>query len=310
MTTRPVARVWRILAACALLIAAALYMANAFAHSPVRVRDVAWLAHPWLLAAAIALQAVQLTLGCRIWWMLLRRTGNVDMTVWEHWKIWAVTNPTRYIPGRIWHVTSLGVLMRSAGVPTITLLTSITVHMWLFVLAACVVGLGLLPATPWSVSSRAAVSVLVLAGVMAGTHPRPLRAVIAFVGRMTSQPELEWRGSWRAGLGFVAMDVGIHVLAGASLYLLLHATLGVSPASAPRVVAANAVSFLAGYVSLVPAGIGVREAAMTFFLSTTETAGRAALAAIIIRIGSTATEFLLAFVALATFARRRPVTGA
>ncbi|MEP7001168.1 MAG: lysylphosphatidylglycerol synthase domain-containing protein [bacterium] len=310
MTTGPAGRVWRIAVVCALLIAAALYMASAFAHSPVRVRDVEWFAHPWLLAAAIALQSVQLTLGCRVWWMLLRRTGSVELSAWEHWTIWAVTNPTRYIPGRIWHVASIGVLMRSAGVSAITLLTSITVHMWLFVLAACVVGLGLLPATAWPVPSRVAVSVVVLVGVLAGTHPRPLRAVIAFVGRMTKQPELEWRGSWRTGLGFVAMDVGIHVLAGGTLYLLLHATLGMSLASAPRVVAANAVSFLAGYVSLVPAGIGVREAAMTFFLSTTEPAGRAALAAIVIRIGSTATEFLLAFIALATFARRRPAARA
>jgi hypothetical protein len=311
---QPLRRALRVAGATMLVVASIAYMASALA-SPAALRDVAWFAHPWLLAASVVLNAIALSLGCVIWWSVLNLVAADVITPAAHWRIWALTNPVRYIPGRIWHVTSLGLLMRSAGVPVVALLTSMAVHMWLFVLAACVVGLGLLPSTPLPTSERVMVVASIVALTAIGTHPRLLGAVVRILARVTRQPMREWRGRWHTALGLCALNVVIHVVTGLAACLVLRATVGLDMADAPRIIAANAVAFLVGYVSLVPAGLGVRDAAMAMLLAPVQSSGRAALAAIVLRAWAIVTELLLVLIAVVTTRRshdgsQRPVTGA
>jgi uncharacterized membrane protein YbhN (UPF0104 family) len=109
---------------------------------------------------------------------------------------------------------------------------------------------------------------------------------------------LAWRGRWRTAVGLCALNVVIHVVTGISACLLLRATVGLNVADAPRVIAANSVSFLVGYVSLVPAGLGVRDAVMAILLAPAESSGRAAVAALALRVWGIATELLLVGIAL------------
>jgi len=293
----PLRRALRIVGATVLVVASIAYMASALG-SPATLRTVAWLAHPWLLAASVLLHATSLSLGCLLWWSVLNRVAPDVVAPAAHWRIWALTNPARYIPGRIWHVTSLGLLMRTAGVPVVALLTSMAVHMWLFVLAACVVGLGLLPSLPLPASVQALSVGAVVALVGLGTHPRFLGAAVGLLSRVTRQPMLAWRGQWHTALSLCALNVVIHLVTGISACMLLRATVGLDVADAPRVIAANAIAFLAGYVSLVPAGLGVRDAVLAILLAPAEASGRAAVAALALRVWGIATELLLVGIAL------------
>ncbi|MDB4915541.1 MAG: hypothetical protein JWM95_3185 [Gemmatimonadetes bacterium] len=299
-------RLARLAAVIVLAAASILYMGTALARARGSLHSIAWLAHPGELAASIAIQAVSLTLGCRIWFEILQRIAPSPVTAVQHWRIWALTNPTRYIPGRIWHVASLAAFMRSAGVTPVAMLTSIVVHMWLYVLAACAMGLVLLPVTPASVAG----AVAVLCGVAAGTHPRPLRAMLHIASRLSGQPALEWRSGWLPTLALVAADVGIHSLNGLGVSTLLGATMDLPVSSWLHVAGANAIAFLAGYASMVPAGLGVREATLTALLEGNSMAGGAAAAALVVRAAATFVEVLLALVAGVMPRAQGPVTGA
>jgi uncharacterized membrane protein YbhN (UPF0104 family) len=154
------------------------------------------------------------------------------------------------------------------------------------------------------------ITAAVLAAIAVGTHPRVLRSVIALTGRLARQSALEWRCGWATALGFVAIDVVVHVATGVAVAMVLIATLGLDPISIPRIVASNAASFLAGYVSLVPVGIGVREAAMTLLLEPALPVGRAAIAAVVARVSLMVSEVLLATLAVAMRPAQRLSTGA
>jgi uncharacterized membrane protein YbhN (UPF0104 family) len=91
----------------------------------------------------------------------------------------------------------------------------------------------------------------------------------------------------------VFLNLGSVALAGLGACLLVRATVGLPLHQFPRMIGAQAAAFLVGYVSLVPAGLGVREAALALLLAPVLPPGSSAAVAIVLRLWNTVTELLL-----------------
>jgi glycosyltransferase involved in cell wall biosynthesis/uncharacterized membrane protein YbhN (UPF0104 family) len=294
-------RTVKIAVAVLMAVASLAFMGRSLSRSTQSLTSVLATMHYGSFFAGVMLAGVSLTAGCMVWWYLLDTLAPGTIPPLQHLRVWALTNPARYVPGRIWHVTSLAAAMQARNVPLGSLLASVAIHLWMSILAACVLSASVLTHGR-SAPVRFALSAIALTGAILGCHPVVLRAV-AFVFRRREgrTPSI----SWATMLAIGVADVGTYVVTGLASWLMLTATVGVERASVWQLVPANAASYLAGYVSLVPAGLGVRESVLTVLLQPLLPVGSAAVGAVVLRIGTTLAELLLFATAAGTLLSQR-----
>jgi uncharacterized membrane protein YbhN (UPF0104 family) len=263
------------------------YLVATLRVNAAQLRGIRWLEHPWLLVASVAVNVLALTAGCWNWWTVLSRVSDAAPPFPTLWRLWALSNPARYVPGRVWHVAALGTLASAAGIAWAPLVTSLLFHMWFVLLANLV--LALTAIRPPSAALWVAYVGGGAAIVVVGTWPRALD----LLSRITRKPELSWSGRWRFGGSMVLLNLVSVIVAGFGACLLVRGTVGLPLHDFPRMIAAQAAAFLVGYVSLVPAGLGVREAALTVLLAPVLPPGSSAVVAVVLRLWNTVTELLL-----------------
>ena len=194
-------------------------------------------------------------------------------------RIYFVANLGRYLPGKFWALAGFAVLSREAGLAagpataaaligqfgflaTGLLLLALLLPEWGGglpailgggALAAAAAGLWILVATPLGHGARERIRIL--AGNRLGSR---LATVLELAERIRPRAAL----LWLAGYGFSWILLGM-------AFTIFCIAFVPGAASAPRPLAgALAASYLAGYIALVPAGLGVREAALATLLST------------------------------------------
>jgi len=281
-------RVARAVVATVLVAGSLYYLVAMMRDNQAQLRSIDWLEHPWLLVASVALNALALTGGCWTWWKVLTRVSGGDGPAFAPlWRLWALSNPSRYLPGRIWHLAALGTLAPAAGVGRVPLMTSLLIHMWFVLLANLVLALAAIrPAsTPIWIGMVVGVAAIALVGTWPGT--------LNLLSRVTRKPSLRWSSTWRFGGTMVLLNTVSVIVAGLGACLLAQATAGLPLRDFPRMIGAQAAAFLVGYVSLVPAGIGVREAALALLLAPVLPPGSSAAVAVVLRLWNTVTELLL-----------------
>jgi uncharacterized membrane protein YbhN (UPF0104 family) len=110
-----------------------------------------------------------------------------------------------------------------------------------------------------------------------------LAAAAGLAARATGRPRSTVDVSWRLLAALAALQAAGWVLAGLATAAALRAV--GAPAPLALVVPATAVSWLAGYVTVIaPAGLGVREATLVAVLATEVPADRALAAALLVRV--------------------------
>ncbi len=210
-------------------------------------------------------------------------------------RIYFTASLGRYLPGKLWQLAGLAVLAREAGLaaaPTAAaavigqvgflstglLLLAILLPEWAgglpAVLGAATLGLAaagvwVLVATPLG---RGARRVLSRAG---GERMAPrLEAAFALADRIRPRAAL----LWFAGYGFSWILLGM-------AFTLFCGAFAPNAVLASRQLAGSlAASYLAGYIALVPAGIGVREGALATLLAGVPAISAAG--AVVIALGS------------------------
>jgi hypothetical protein len=215
-------------------------------------------------------------------------------------RIWFVSNLGRYIPGKIWQISAMGVLAERAGVsPLVATSSAILVNLVSLVAGAALVaatGAGLL-GNPFAVGAGAVAFGAAL--VFTPTWlPSLARLAARTFGRRLEVPRLSERPVWIAAaastLAWVLYGVAFRVF-----------TEGVAPEASGGVttyVAVFTASYLIGYVMLfAPGGIVVREAALGAFLARLDlvSGGTGALIAVTSRLWLTVLEVLPGLVYLA-----------
>ncbi len=283
-----------------LIVAAGGYLAHTIAENWQELRTFDWRTDPLRLAASIAAHTAVLAWGVFVWGRVLRHfEHDAPVSLGTLMRIWFLSNLARYIPGKVFQFVAVAQLSRAAGLSARVLLTSVLVHTGFSLLSAAVVAawtLGgvILPgdAWPWLAAG------LTVAALLA-VHPVVLNALLSAVPRLLRRPVIRWEAAWRNGVTLLGLSTLSWVLYGAAYHLLVSALADLPWRLLPEMAGVNALSFLIGYVSLLPGGMGLREVAMAELLRPFLPGGVAAVLAIASRLWTIAAELLGAGLALA-----------
>jgi hypothetical protein len=238
---------------------------------------------PVLVAYALLIQA----------WRSMVTEWGAHLSYTDAARIWFVSNLGRYIPGKIWQISAMGVLAERAGVsPLVATSSAILVNLVNLVAGAALVaatGAGLL-GNPVAVGAGAAAmgAVLVFIPMLL---PSLARLVARTFGRRLELPRLTPRPVWMAA----AVCMAAWALYGIAFRIFAE---GIAPEATGGVtayVAAFTASYLIGYVMLfAPGGIVFREAALGAFLARLDlvSGGTGALIAVTSRLWLTVLEVL------------------
>jgi hypothetical protein len=194
-------------------------------------------------------------------------------------------NLTKYVPGYAWQLVSKTYLTRRAGVPLKAAGVALAIEFGGLIAVAVCLGLALLPseaALPLAPHISPALRLLLAGAVAGGLVAAPLvlrhvqRAGLmrGLIGDIRAvRPKELW-------LAFVVM-LGAWSVLGMGLVELVRSVYPLPLDHWPATASALALAFVIGFVViLAPAGVGVREAALTLLLSPYLPAGLAALVAI------------------------------
>jgi uncharacterized membrane protein YbhN (UPF0104 family) len=250
-------------------------------------RDVSW---P-LVAASFGLFLLAQSLFAFSWHRLLAEHGGAGSLRGDFAR-WCVTLAGKYVPGKVWQgVARLGLYHRSHG--KFVVATAFAREMLLSVSAAlALVALhGLLDSRAPQMTVPALVVALLLLFLATPPVVRVLAGWLARSGRFSVEGRVGSRFGWL--LVWIFQLAG-YALLGLGFVVLSKAMLASGPMLVLPGIAALCFAGVAGIAAFfVPAGLGVREAALAWYLSPFIGLGPAAMLAIAARVWLTFGELCL-----------------
>ena len=263
-----------------------------------------------MLALSVAAHVVVLVWGVFIWSRVLRFFAAEQASFPALLRIWALSNVVRYIPGGVWRFLAAARLANASGLSQVVTLSAMVVHVLLSLVSACVVAIATLPLDALGVSEDVALILRIAVPVAAviAMHPAWLGWGLRLIPRALHREVLGWHGSWLDGLGLLCLSLATWAIYGGAFYLFLAALAPLPLSALPAAIGVNALSFVAGSVTVIaPGGLGVKEVAMTGLLLPLLPAGVAAVTAVAARLWSVVADLALAGIAL--LLRDRSATG-
>ncbi|HJU88972.1 MAG TPA: lysylphosphatidylglycerol synthase domain-containing protein [Gemmatimonadaceae bacterium] len=253
---------------------------------------------PLELLVSVALETAALAWGVSAWGRLIRTLTGTPVRLRTLLRVWWSASVARFVPGKVWPFVAAAGGSATTGVSGPLLAATFGLHAALALITAGVVGVAALERTQGQLAG-VALSVIALVIVLIGIHPRLARGTVRLAERMLGREPREWRYRWRDGAALVAIHVTSWLVQGVALFLFVRAIVGIAPSALSQTVSATALSFAGGsLLSIAPAGIGVREAALAVMLEPYVPAGTATVVALAARLWSVAAEALLGAIAL------------
>jgi len=283
---------WKKAAAAALVAAAAWFLFATIRANWTEVRRYPWHTHWVLLGASVAALVAVLAWGVAVWSLVLRRFEHPPVRLGTLQRIWFLSNLARYIPGSVFQFVTAAQLSRASGLSAPVLLTSLLVHTALSLLAAVVVSAWTLTAGRFPALAALWIGIAVTASAVLMVHPRLLNGVFTLAGRVAKRPLTRWNGSWGYGVALLCAASLSWVLYGAAYALFVRSLVTVGASAVPVLTGVNALSFVAGFLTPLPGGIGPREAAMTGLLTPVLPAGVAGVISLAARLWNVAGEVI------------------
>ncbi len=299
------------------LVLIAGFLGSGVWRSGNELRGYSWHIQWGLLLAAFALFALQELSFALIWREILRRLGS-SLAILPAERIYLGAEFVRYIPGNVWHVITRVLWAEQRGVPKPMGFASMVVELATKIASAALVFVVTLffwrDATALTAHvDRTALVAAAAVGVpllVVGLHPRLLSTALGKGMRLLKREAVAMPLSYPDVLIVTGMWAASWVVAGVGFYLLV---LSVYSGPVPAAALALAIGIYAfgwdiGFLSfLTPSGLGVREIALAFLLTTSglvPDAGLAIVVALLARLLTTASE--LTCIAGAYLASGRP----
>ncbi|HEX7049504.1 MAG TPA: hypothetical protein VF188_04775 [Longimicrobiales bacterium] len=287
-----------------------LFIGLALVSQRERLLAYPWRIEPVRLAASAVAFGVVLVVSVGIWGRTLRHF-DVRPPFPVLARIWFVSNLNRYIPGKIWQFIGVIDLSRAAGISALTSVTSLLLYMGFVLVAGAILGIYLVPGSligvpdGWRLGLRWAAPALL--GLL---HPAVINTVIGWTTRLTRRPLRAWTGRWSDGLAIFALCVLEWLALGAAFTLFVGSITPVGFERYPALTGAFALSFVAGYMVLLPAGLGAKEGALAVLLGGVLPFPVAAAVAVAARVWTLLAELLPTLIFLVPARRWAPPPGA
>ena len=267
----------------------------------------------WMLAASAIILATFLML-VEMWRRVLGELGFL-LPYGAAARIWFVSNLGKYVPGRIWTLTSVAMMAGERGVPVgvsaassiLVMVANIATGFSVVLLMSAGAVQRIAGGTAGIVAVTAGLFILLIASPYIASHWNRLASRFPKLQLSVSIPRM----------AIVVAIVGCTLswfMYGVAFMLFVRSLIGPPAAPYSAFVAANAAAYLVGYLAIVaPAGIGFREVAMATLLPALHisTAPQAAVITVASRIWLTVLEIVPSLVALMQKRRRaRPESRA
>ena len=193
------------------------------------------------------------------WTFALQAVGG-SIGMYNGFSIYYRTSIFRYLPGAVWHLPGRAYLCQQQGISLKIFAQSAFLELF-FLLGSGVILAGWGMAVYLSRPEFLALSVAAV-GVLGLVIAWPER-LLALVWRQTLQPGVIHR---RVLLVMLLVYTAVWFAYGGAIALLLYALPGTQPPSLLTMVITNTTAWAAGFLSLSPAGLGVRELGLSVML--------------------------------------------
>ncbi len=249
---------------------------------------------PLLLGSIAILTGVNL-LHALIWRAIAVALAGTSFSIRSAMRVFFVSSLGRYLPGKVWQIAGMAVLAQSEGFSAVAATAASLVGQLAFLTTGIVFLALLLPgvlsgATAWAIGLLAiAVGLFVFA--MTDTGKTTRHRLLSKLGpRVAQAGALLDRLTLSGALQYWALYAVSWLLIGLAFDVFVMSF--VPERNALRFAAIAAASYIAGYISLLPAGVGAREGVMASLLTPIVGAPAAVLIAIVSRLWFTAGELL------------------
>jgi hypothetical protein len=286
-------------------LATALVVGAAVAFIGLRLREQwaelaahHWRVQPGWLVVSLAVVSSWFVLRARLWQQLVKHFGGA-LPYREAFRVWAVSELGRYVPGKVLYVVARPALAARAGVRASVALASMATELALVMMSSAF--FFVLPL--WTNAAlRARYGLLagvVLLGLAVLIHPRVLGPLLNWGLRRLGRDEMHVR--LRGGEFLRLLGLCLALWAGMGLAFFLFARSlwpGLSWQALPLVAGAYALAWTLGLATLVsPGGLGVREAILLALLGPVLPPSGAVVVALASRVWITIAELACAGVA-------------
>jgi len=250
-----------------------------------------WRPDAVLLTASCVLLLVGYGISATLWGRFVRDLGGPPIPPATAMRTFLIANLGRYLPGKVWQIAGLALLARREGVSAPVATGAAIAGQAFAIVGATIVGGAALLSVGGELRTAGYLVLLVtLAGVVVASLPRVSRRLLRLWFRLLrSEPP----DGMRLGPGFTPKWVAMYTLnwvvyvVSFRVFMLAFDLPGTFLETAP----AFAAAYVVGYVMVFsPAGIGIREGVLTFFLAPVTGHGAAAAISLLARIWTTAVE--------------------
>lgn len=255
----------------------------------------------WLLLASVVVLGTYALL-IETWRQVLARLGS-RVAFAPAARIWFVSNLGKYVPGKIWQVSAMTIMVGEHGVPLPAAGASAVVITIANVATGFAVVLLTSAATVRRLAGGTAAVIAVTLGLALVLVAAPLIAaqwnrLARGLGKEELSVDVPLSAIWVAVAGCAAS----WLLYGWAFQLFVRSLLGDTDAPIGAFITAHAASYLVGYLTLfAPGGIGVREIVLSSILVPLRiaTAPQAAVITVASRLWLTVLEIAPSLIALA-----------
>ena len=283
MPTGGARRTWRTWARLAMMGILVIFAVWAVAANWRGVSDALSQLLPWTVVAAVPAGFATTAVALLVWRSLLADFGH-RLSLPAAGRIFFISQLGKYVPGSVWSILAQIELSRRHHIPK---RTNVAVGV-LAIAIAVTTGLGvaalMLPFGGGATARHYWWILLVLPVFATALHPRILGPTLNQVLRLGRREPLPRTPSGRGLSRTVGLQVLVWLCLGLQVWLLLIG-LGAPPGpSLPVAIGGYALAYSLGQMAVgLPAGAGIREAALTIALSTVVPAPAALVVALVAR---------------------------
>lgn len=284
-------RAWRIALAAVIPIILLYFVGRSIWRQWDAIQAFAWhLDGRWLALSAVAFWA-DFVLLIVLWKAFLLVVSNRTISTIVAYKISALSNLGKYIPGKVWAFLGVVYFLKRRGFAASEALASTALHQAYTVVAGLLFVSAVLGTEVWG--RLPAVSVLVgLALAVVVIYPSVFSFLLNRALALLKRDPLPYTLSFKRAFVLLIAYIGAWVLYGASFWCLLR---GIGLENPPfwSMAAAASAAYLIGFLALfAPGGLGVREGVLLVLIAPHLPAGLAATVVVIARVWITIVELV------------------
>jgi len=254
------------------------------------------------LAVSLALLVVARAFAVEAWRRILISLGERFGFAFGA-RVWFLSNLTRYVPGNIWQVATMMVMVEQQGVSKTNALLSQVIYTAIALANAGLLGLMFILVRTEIVNGVLPVSIAASAPLIAALAfialivflalPPVNRLIVALTARVTRREIAAPTPTFARGLVPPLFSLAMWLTNGIAFYLFVDSITPTSLTQLPAFIAMNAGAYWIGYLSFVtPSGLGFREGALAWMLASFFPAPLAVALSLVTRLWTTAGEIL------------------